>query len=196
MNGKKEDKNEECIGEDKRKEAQQMDQLRDGKKHKRERVSLSEKEYNKLKEEVAQAKEFYEKLLRLSAEFENTKKRLIREKDEFKKFANENLLSKLLSIVDNFDRAIETSKKTENLESLIEGIKIVQFDVHKLLEENGVNKIKAVGEEFNPNYHEAIMTIDSDKYSEDTVIEEIQTGYTLNGRLLRPAIVKIAKRTP
>lgn len=167
------------------------------KKPKREpkpKVTLSKEEFNSLNEKAKKYDEYYDKWLRLQAELENTQKRLNKEKEEFLKFANEDLVIRLLPAVDNFDRALASVKHTKESDAVLEGVKIVQRELHTILKDSGVELIKSVGEKFNPHLHEVIAMVESDQCAEDTIVEEIQTGYTLNGRLIRPSIVKVSKK--
>ena len=147
-----------------------------------------------LKEGQRLAEEFKDKYLRAHAELDNVRKRLVKEKEEYVKFANEDLLSEILYAIDNFDRALGHMNGTQKVESILEGIKMIQKQFHALLERNGVKMIEALGKKFNPAVHEAVEHVEADKDKEDIVMEEIQAGYTLKGRLLRPAVVKVGKR--
>lgn len=158
------------------------------------KLALSKEEFDKLNDKAKKFDEYYDKWLRLLAELENTKKRLDREKQEFLNFANEELIIRLLPIVDNFDRALSSVKHTKESDAILNGIKIVQKELHTLFRDCGVEAIKSVGEKFDPHCHEAVAVVESDEYPEETIVEEIQTGYTLNGRLIRPSIVKVSKR--
>lgn len=157
-------------------------------------ISLSKNEFEELNEKAKKSDEYYDKWLRLQAESENMKKRQEKEREEFLKFANEGLIIQLLPIIDNFDRAMTSVIYTKESDAVLEGIKLVQKELHSLFSDYGVDQIKSVGEKFDPHYHEAIAVIETDEYPEDTVAEEIQKGYTLRGRLIRPSIVKVSKK--
>ncbi len=161
---------------------------------KESKVSLSKKEFGELNEKAKKCDEYYDKMLRLQAELENTKKRLDKEKIEFMRFANEDLVIRLLPAVDNYDRALASVKHTKESDAILEGIRIVQKELHAILKDYGVEAIKGVGEKFDPHLHEAIAVVQTDEYQEDTVVEEVQKGYTLNGRLIRPSIVKVSRK--
>lgn len=156
-------------------------------------VSLTKEEFEGLSEKARNAEEHRDKWLRCQAELENTKKRLEKEKAEFLKFAHEDLIMRLLPIVDNFDRAIISVKHTEESDAVLKGVKLVQKELHALFRDYGVERVKSVGERFDPHVHEAIAVVETDEHPEDIVIEEIQPGYTLKGRLVRPSIVKVTK---
>ena len=148
----------------------------------------------KLKETTRLTEEFKDKYLRAHAELDNVRKRLIKEKEEYVKFANEGLLSEILYVVDNFDRALGHMNGTQKVESILEGIKMIQKQFHTLLEQNGIKKIESLGKKFDPALHEAIEHVETGEEGDGMVTEEIQAGYLLNGRLLRPAVVKVGKK--
>jgi molecular chaperone GrpE len=157
-------------------------------------MTISVKEYQELSETAKKSGEYFDKLLRLHAEFENFKKRAVKEKQQFLKFANEGLIYELINILDNFERAFEQANKMNDFKSLHQGVEMILKQIHKLLEENGVKKIECAGKTFDPITQEAIAHIETDKYAENTVVEEVQKGYLLEGRLIRPAVVKVAKK--
>jgi len=155
-------------------------------KHKKEDMKIKAEELEK------QSEEFRDKYFRVLAEYDNAKKRMEKDTIEIIKFSNESIIRELIPIIDNFDRAYEAAKNHEHDETFSKGVEIILKDFHKLLENNGVSKIKTVGEKFDPHIHEAVTAEYTDKYPEDTIIDEISAGYTLNGRLLRAAKVKIS----
>ena len=136
-------------------------------------------------------KDAHEQLLRLKADFENTKKRLERDKQEAIKFANERLLVEILPIVDNLDRAMASLSEGHDPEKVKQGLKLAQEEIHQILESHGVKTVQALGELFDPQRHEAVATVPSDA-EEGTVVDEVQRGYALNGRLIRPSRVRLA----
>ena len=143
--------------------------------------------------EEAKAKEERDQLLRLKADFENTKKRLEKDKLEAIKFANERLLVEILPIVDNLDRAMASLSEGHDPEKVKEGLKIAQEELHEVLEQHGVQIVKSVGAEFDPKFHEAVGVVQAPGTKDGTIMEEIQRGYLLNGRLLRPSRVRITQ---
>lgn len=151
---------------------------------------------NKKKETLTVAKkeaeEYKDKWLRALAEYENLKKRFEKEKLEFLQFSNKRLLLQLLPIIDDFDRTREAAKEHKHDEVFSKGVEMILNQLHKLLRDDGVEKVKTTGEKFDPHIHEAIGTVETDEYPEDTVVEEISPGYTINGRLLRAAKVRIS----
>ena len=141
------------------------------------------------------AKEHWDQLLRLKADFENTKKRLERDKLDSIKFANEKLLIEILPIVDNLDRAMASLDEGHDPEKVKKGLHIAQEELHQVLEQHGVQVVKSVGLPFDPEFHEAVAVAgDAGDVVDGTIVDEIQRGYLLNGRLLRPSRVRIAQK--
>lgn len=141
-----------------------------------------------------QAKENIDQLLRLKAEFENTKKRLEREKQEAIRFANEKLLVEVLPIMDDLDRAMASLGEGHDPRMIAQGLKLAQEKLHQVLERHGVQPVKGVGETFDPNLHEAVGVVEASQEKDGTVVDEVQRGYLLNGRLIRPSRVRIAQK--
>ena len=143
-----------------------------------------------------EAADEHDRLLRLSAEFENYKKRMDRQVEEFKKYANESLLKELLTVVDNLERAISSTDVDKGVTSeacVIEGVEMTLNEILKILKKFDVTPIEAKGKPFDPVYHEAMMQEETDEYPENTVINELQKGYLIHDRLLRPAMVVVSK---
>lgn len=163
-------------------------------------VTLSQKEYDELKAEAEKGKESHDQYVRTYAELENARKRFQKEKNELAKFANTELISAILPIVDNLDRALESIKKNgEQSPELIEnpvlaGVELIRKQFHEFLDQQGVKHFDSVGEKFDPHRHEALMEVEMEDKEEGIIVEEIQKGYFLWDRLIRPAVVKIAKK--
>jgi len=140
-----------------------------------------------------------EEKLRLLAEMENLRKRFEREKIELIKFSNTNLVREILSPGDNLERALAAIPKDEKLpqsvKNLVEGLKMVQKEFSTILEKNGVKKIDSLNKKFDHNYHQAMMEIEKEDVAEGTVVQEIQPGYIMHDRLLRPAMVGVSKKS-
>ena len=153
---------------------------------------MDEKEHISAVEQ--KAKENLDQLLRQKAEFENTKKRLEREKQDAIKFANERLIVEILPIVDNLDRAMISLSDGHDPEKVKQGLKMAQEEVHKILEQHGVKTVPALGVPFDPKWHEAVATVETSDAKDGTVVDELQRGYELNGRLIRPSRVRIAQK--
>ena len=144
----------------------------------------------------SKAKENYDRLLRITAEFENYKKRMEREMNEFRKFANEALMKDILPTVDNLQRALETPPGDQDkaADGMREGLEMTLKGLLGSLEKHGVEPIEALKKPFDPNFHHAVMQEESDKYPENTVSQELQRGYMIRDRLLRPAMVVVSKK--
>ncbi len=141
-----------------------------------------------------EAKENHERMLRMAAEFENYKKRAARELEDMKKYATENLLRQMLTVVDNLERAIASATPNgENEKGVVDGISLTLDDVMKLLEKHHVSPITALGEPFDPSFHQAMCQEESDAHPPNTVLQEFQKGYLIHDRLLRPAMVVVSK---
>jgi molecular chaperone GrpE len=137
--------------------------------------------------------ENHDRYLRQLAELENFRKRANREKDEAIRFANEALVKDLLPVVDNLERAVAHAKDGGNGKPLVEGVEMVLRGFFDILAKHGVVPIAAVGQRFDPEKHEAMTQIESGTYAPNTVVEEYHKGYLLRDRLLRPALVSVAK---
>ncbi len=136
--------------------------------------------------------EYLEYIKRLQAEFENYKKRVAREQEEFVKYANEKLIRELIDVYENLDRALKNCSDDKN-EELAKGLNIVYKQLSDILAKTGLSRIKAEGEQFDHNLHEVLMQTETDEVPEDTVLEELQQGYMLHGKVLRHSMVRIAK---
>jgi molecular chaperone GrpE len=134
-----------------------------------------------------------DRILRLGAEMENTRKRLERERSESIQYANESIIRDILPIVDNLERALEHAQKDDANPGLAEGVSNTLKAFLDTLARYGCSAFEAAGKTFDPNYHEAVMQEVSNDYPENTVLTELQKGYTLHSRLLRPAMVVVAK---
>lgn len=139
--------------------------------------------------------EHVNQLKRLQAEFENYIKRTEKEREHFACLATEKVVVKLLRIVDDFERALEQMKKNNIDEEMAKGISMILGQMHKVLEEENVCPIKCVGEKFDPYKHEAITFVEHDGVPENTVVEELQKGYTMAGKVIRCSKVKITKKS-
>lgn len=165
-------------------------------KDKQEETAKEAEEIAELKASLEKAtkekEEFYERLLRLQAEFDNYKKRTLKEKQADQKYKAQELVTALLPVLDNFERALQV-KATEETKSLLDGITMVYRQFLDALKEQGVSVIESVGKEFDPNFHHAVMQAEVEDKPSNTVIEELQKGYMLKDRVIRPAMVKVNK---
>ena len=148
----------------------------------------------RLQEKEKEAQENYDRYLRLSAELENYKKRMEKEKSETYKFANENILKDLLPVLDNLERALEAGRESGIPQALLEGVELTYKSLWTVMEKHGVSRIEAMGEEFDPNRHEAVMVQEDAQKPAGMVISQLQIGYRLHDRLVRPAMVIVSKK--
>jgi len=146
-----------------------------------------------LKERVAEVEALNDRLLRLHAEFENYKKRMVRERSEFVKFANEALILEFLPVLDSLERALATARSAAEAQAVAEGLEIILRLFQTTLEKVGVKVIEAPEREFDPNLHQAVAQVESPDGRDNIVVEEVRKGYLLEGRLLRPSMVKVSK---
>lgn len=151
----------------------------------------------KLEAAKQEAKESYDRFLRVSAEFENYKKRSAREMNEFKKYANESFIKAMLPVVDNLERAINSSSNNESANSsVVDGVNLTLKEILKVFETFGAKPIESLKKPFDPNFHEAVMQEEAEGIEENTVLRELQKGYIIHDRLLRPAMVVVSKAKP
>lgn len=141
-----------------------------------------------------QAQDNYDRLLRVMAEFENYKKRTAREMKDVIKYANEKIAKELLTVLDNLERAIASASIHCTPEDpLVQGVELTLNETLKLLERHQVFPIKAVGQPFDPNFHQAMMQEEVEDKPANTVIKELQKGYMIHDRLLRPSLVSVSR---
>ena len=161
-----------------------------------------EKKVTPIKEETPEEKlkNTQEKLLRTMAEMENQRRRFEKEKQEAFEFGGFNFAAESLLLIDNIDRAIvsfkndEILKNNKDLNKIIDGIEIVKKDLVSIFKKNGIEAIESVGKKFDPNFHQAMMEVENNTKEPGTVIQEIQKGYMMKNRLLRPSLVGVTKK--
>lgn len=192
MSGNEEKKNKtdaveiEYLTEGKE-EGKEQKPEKDELKRLKSRLKKRESENRNLRKEVEKLKD---DLLRVLADKDNLRKRLEREKNEFYDYALSELLKELLIVLDNFERALESEDKG-NGKSFREGVKMIYKQYRDLLMKQGVTPIEIKEKRFDPHFHQAFITEESDEVEEPTVSEELQRGYKLHNRLLRPSLVKV-----
>ncbi len=164
-------------------------------------ITLTPEEHQQLLDQAKQAEEMRDQHLRALADFDNSKKRLERDREEFVRFAAERFVKQLLPIVDSLDHALKAAEAPKDQHggprvdqrAMLDGIRLISKQLVELLQKEGVKRIEAVGKPFDHTLHEAIQQVETADVPDHHVIEEIQTGYTLHGRVIRPALVKVAK---
>ena len=152
--------------------------------------SNCEEEIAKLEKEVQEWKDSY---VRKVAEFENAKKRMEREKEEFSKYASEKIITKMIEIIDNMERAIQSASANKDFDNLVKGIEMTLNQAHTVFKSEGVEPLDAKGKEFNPYEHHAMMQEDTEEHPDNTIIEEFQKGYKMKDKVIRPSLVKVAR---
>ena len=148
-----------------------------------------------LRDEIEQLRD---EKLRLLADMENLRKRSDRDRMDSIRYGNINFARDILSLGDNLSRALDAipkdAEKTETITNLINGLRMVQREFTSILEKHGIKKIEALNQRFDHNFHQAMMEIESEEAEEGIVIQEIQSGYNMHDRLLRPSMVGVAKK--
>jgi molecular chaperone GrpE len=142
----------------------------------------------------AQLEAAHDARLRALADFANFKRRTEEEKESLRQILLADLLTRLLPVADNFDRALLAADQTREYEKLVGGVDSIRRQLEELLRREGVTPIEAVNQPFDPNLHNAVLREETSDYPENTIVEELQKGYTLGGRILRPTLVKVATR--
>ena len=167
-----------------------------------EKDEQKEKKTTPIKEETPEEKlkTTQEKLLRTMAEMENQRRRFEKEKQEAFEFGGFNFAAESLSLIDNIDRAIisfkndESLKNNTDLNKIIDGIEIVKKDLISIFKKNGIEAIECINKKFDPNFHQAMLEVENNTKEPGTIVQEIQKGYMMKSRLLRPSLVGVTKK--
>ena len=149
-----------------------------------------------LEAELIQAKaktdEHYDHLLRLQADFDNYRKRTQKEKTEIIKYASERVIGDLLPVLDNFERAVSAAQINPDFSAFSQGVEMILRQLQTALSKEGLKAIEAIGQPFDPNLHDAVLRVESEEHPENTVVDELQKGYYLKEKVLRPSMVKVS----
>ena len=172
----KKEATEEEIPEDKKADSEEAEQPEEAQEEK------------KSEEKEATEEDSDTRYLRLMADFQNYKKRVEKEKTDIYSYANEKLITEMLDIVDNFERALQQEEIGDGFK---EGMEMIFKQLSGVLEKSGLAEIAALGEDFDPNFHNAVMTEETEEYESGKVSGVMQKGYTLNGKVIRPSMVKV-----
>ncbi len=140
----------------------------------------------------AENEEYQQRLLRAQADFDNFRRRTLKEKEELGKYASAKLITELLPVIDNFERAISSAGESADTSSYAKGVEMIFRQLEGVLKAEGLTAMEAEGTPFNPEFHQAIMQVESEEYEEGTVVEVVQKGYLLKDKVLRPAMVKVS----
>lgn len=148
----------------------------------------------RLEEKEKEAATNYDKYVRAVAELDNYKKRAAKERQDTIKYGKEEVIKDILPFVDSLDRAVEHAESNTDVNAFKEGLKLIQDQLLCNLKKHGVEKIECAGQDFDPNFHEAMLQVASDEHDENKIVNEYERGYLLNGRLLRPSKVSVCKK--
>lgn len=184
------EKVEDTRGEAVREEEQDNDPVKEQAVSGEEKALILQEELDRTK---SQAEGYYAHLQRLQAEFDNYRKRTQKEKEDFAKYAAERVVEALLPVLDNFERALEAAKATQDMKSFGQGVEMICKQMQNILAKEGLAAIEAIGQPFDPNIHEAVIQVDAAEYPGNTVVEELQKGYYLKEKVIRPSMVKVSR---
>jgi molecular chaperone GrpE len=151
-------------------------------------VELLKKENEELKGKLEEAEN---RILRLQADFENSRRRARLDLEATEKYRAQSLITGLLPAIDNFERALQLEADNEQAKSLLQGVEMVYRSLLDALKAEGAEQIEAVGKEFDPHIHQAVMQVEDESFDSNIVIEELQKGYILKDRVIRPSMVKV-----
>lgn len=144
-----------------------------------------------LEDKQKEIDEYKNRWLRAQADFDNYKKRMQREIQEINLYAGEQLIKDILPVIDNFERALDSVKDTDD--AFYKGVKLIYQQIIDVLKKHEIQEIEALGKPFDPNYHEAVMMVESEEFKSDTVAEVLLKGYMYHSKVIRPSMVKVAK---
>jgi molecular chaperone GrpE len=156
------------------------------------KLSKTKRLEKELMEERDKANDYFSRLTYLQADFENFRKRTDKRVNEILQSSNERLIVNFLTIMDEFEMAIQAGKETKNKEALIKGIEMILNKLYVTLEHEGLTKIEPVGKPFDPKMHEIALKVPTKEHEEGVVLEEVRNGFMLRNKVIRPSIVKIA----
>ncbi len=176
------------MEENKNEEIKEEKKAEEPKEHKKEHKK--DKKLEELQNEINTLKD---KNMRITAEMVNTLRRKDEETNRLLKYSNESLITELLPVIDNFERALNVDAKTTDIESYQKGMTMIYNSLKNILEKFEVKEIEAIDKEFDPSYHQAVMQEEKEGTKENIVIEVLQKGYTYKDKVIRPAMVKVSK---
>ena len=176
------------MEENKNEEIKEEKKAEEPKEHKKEHKK--DKKLEELQNEINTLKD---KNMRIAAEMVNTLRRKDEETNRLLKYSNESLITELLPVIDNFERALNVDAKTVDVESYQKGMTMIYNSLKNILEKFEVKEIEAIDKEFDPSFHQAVMQEEKEGTKENIVIEVLQKGYTYKDKVIRPAIVKVSK---
>lgn len=157
---------------------------------KEDEVILTE-EQMKIEALETEVKALNDRLIRVQADFDNFRRRTKQEKEAAAKYKAQNLIEEIIPAVDNFDRALGVKAESEEAKAILQGMDMVYRQLADALKNEGLERIESVGQSFDPHYHQAVLQVETDEFESNHVIEELQKGYKLRDRVIRPAMVKV-----
>ncbi len=177
------------IDKDEKKETE----IKNGKDLESEEI-MSENLTDRIDKIEAEMEEWKQAYLRKQADFQNFTKRKEKEAEELRKYASEKVISKVIEAVDNLERGVAASSETKDFDSLVKGVEMTLSQMHGIMNTEGVEPIKTEGEKFDPHLHMAVIAEDSPEHENDDIIQELQKGYKMKGKVIRPSMVKVCKK--
>jgi molecular chaperone GrpE len=177
-------------------EAKNLEDSQVGVEPEKQVAELQANDFQGLRDELlvqqGETQKNYDNYLRALAEVENIKKRSLREREEYFKYANVSLIKKLLPVIDDLYRAVDVAQNSKDFEGLSKGVEMTARTLDDLLKGEGVKVIESLGKPFDPQFHQALTVEPSDEHPENTVIEQLQKGYVIHDRVIRPSLVKVS----
>ncbi len=158
-------------------------------------ADLTKEDFLELKKKAIERDTYLDQLLRIKAEFMNYQKRMVKESESTSLFAIQSLILDFLPELDNFDRALKLADDSKDIDKFVEGMRLIEEQLFKVLGKYGVESIETVGKSFDPNLHEAVMEEENNEMPHHTIIDEFQRGFLLKERVIRPSKVKVSRRT-
>ena len=159
----------------------------------KETITILKSEYEALKAKNDERDAFYDKYVRAHAEFENARKRIEKDKADSLKYANECFVLDFLPIIDSLEMSERHIKEAKDFKAVQDGVDMIQLQIQNFLKNIGLERMETLGERFDPHMHEPIETVEADNKDDGIIVAELKPGYKFNGKLLRPAAVKIVK---
>ncbi|MFD2926020.1 nucleotide exchange factor GrpE [Halobacillus naozhouensis] len=153
--------------------------------------SETEESSDELSQLQQEKEEVQNRLLRLQADYDNFRRRTSKEREADRKYRSQSIVEELIPVLDNFERALQVEVDGDTAQNFANGMKMVYDQFLEALVKEGVEEIPAQGEEFDPNLHQAVMQVEDDNFESNVVVEQLQKGYRLNDRVIRPAMVKV-----
>jgi molecular chaperone GrpE len=183
-----EEKVEEVLKDEK------IEKVQEEAKEAEEKIKDEESLEDKMAKIEADLEDWKSAYARKNAEFQNFTKRKQNELEEFRKYASEKVVLKVLEAVDNLERGVAASVETKDFDALVKGVEMTLSQMHGIMNTEGVTPIEAVGKEYNPHLHQAVMTENCEEVDNDHIIMELQKGYKMKERVIRPSMVKVCKK--